>query len=194
MLIAARYNAELSVEALGLAGDEKTSLDKIKCLHRCLVLTSAALKNIFDVPTEDYTSISYPFFTQLASVLAVLMQLSTMQDPSWDVRLARETEDIMGVFGRLIANLRTARTLQGAEAEGGFLEKVMGLFRTCEAACAAKLAEGQRQGQGQDQAQGQMQVQGGDGMFDDVAADISIADWFTSSYGHGMLGVGDLIL
>jgi len=71
-----------------------------------------SLKSWFDlffaIPPSRYTGFPFSIYSQILRCIMALYRLSTLDDPAWDKRVARNTADIPLIIQQLAANLRAS--------------------------------------------------------------------------------------
>lgn len=121
------YFAQLNVQTLALVGgdnDDNDGVQRVTQRWACVDNVKRALDSFFlSVPAEDYDSLPFSYFAQLAGFLAVLIRLTTLTAVGWDVPTVRATIDVVQVLDRIIDNIDGARMLldsSGGAGDGGF--------------------------------------------------------------------------
>ncbi|KAF7561477.1 hypothetical protein G7046_g2655 [Stylonectria norvegica] len=132
---------KLSVFGLMLSSSKEPDFKRTEYLYACLKTAKSGIDDFFKTPLREYSATSFLFFVQLARFILVLIKLSTMNDPSWDTKLARSTVDILQVMDELISNVRHARAAEGEICAEGLLDRAAKIFVAVKAACAGKFAE-----------------------------------------------------
>lgn len=102
-------------------------------------MIKSALENFFKLPTSEYFGMPFPFFTQLARTIVVLIKLSTKRDAFWDSALVTGEIDVLQVMDRLLKNIDEARIAIGDEGKDGNLEKAFKIFASVRSWCSSRL-------------------------------------------------------
>ncbi|KAL4974564.1 hypothetical protein BDW66DRAFT_167646 [Aspergillus desertorum] len=96
-----------------------TTLDFRQLEHHYACLEAA--KSWFDlflsISPVEYIGFPFPIFAQMVHNLVVLYQLSTLEDPSWDVATVRKTTDVLAILNTVIRNMSEVAAAAGLEGE-----------------------------------------------------------------------------
>ncbi|KAJ5579581.1 uncharacterized protein N7459_005566 [Penicillium hispanicum] len=140
-LLATLHYTDLSAFGLILSSNNIPDFQRVEYLYASLNTVKSAIDSVFTIPSIEYVGISFPYFTQLARYIAVLLRLSTINDPTWDTNLARSTIDVLQVMDRLIDVMQQARAAADESCKDGFLDRAMKVFTATKSWCSTKLAE-----------------------------------------------------
>jgi len=81
----------------------------------------------------------FPFFTQLARTIVVLIKLSTSTDAFWDSELVTGEIDVLQVMDQLLNNIDEAKAAIGDQAKDGYLDKALKIFASVRSRCSSRL-------------------------------------------------------
>lgn len=138
-MLSSIYYTELSISGLMLCNKSFTNFQELESLYQCLNIIKSALENFFKLPASEYFGMPFPFFTQLARNIVVLIKLSTKTDASWDSALVTGEIDILHVMDRLLNNINEAKTAIGDMAKDGSLDKASKIFASVRSWCSSRL-------------------------------------------------------
>ncbi|KAJ6788522.1 hypothetical protein PWT90_01636 [Aphanocladium album] len=180
--------AQLNAQTLALAGNgEVPATQSVAQRWACIETVKLALDNFFSVPVEDYDSLPFPYFAQLAGFLAVLMRLTTLTAAGWDMHMVRSAVDVLHVLDRIVENIGRAKLLLGSTGDGGFLARKGIIFASCKMACAAQIAEAQGSAAA---PASQQPMDRSRGLLGSHSADA----WVRDAFGYGVLGVTSIMM
>ncbi|KAK8115246.1 hypothetical protein PG999_007315 [Apiospora kogelbergensis] len=96
--------------------------------------------NFPEAPPTEYPAVPFSQFVQIARYIKVVVALSTLQDPTWDTNMVRQTADVLQFVDQVLSNIQTA---SGGEMRSGvtFLAGAFRVFTAVRAWCASKLVE-----------------------------------------------------
>ncbi|KAJ5537007.1 hypothetical protein N7513_010193 [Penicillium frequentans] len=139
IMLSSIYYTELSISGLMLCNKNFTDSQELESLYQCLNTIKSALENFFRLPASEYFGIPFPFFTQLARTIVILIKLSTSTDASWDSALVTGEIDVLQVLDRLLNNMDEAQTAMGDQAKDGYLDKAFKIFASVRSWCFSRL-------------------------------------------------------
>lgn len=137
-MLSSIYYTELSISGLMLCNKNFTGSQELESLYQCLNTIKSALENFFRLPASEYFGIPFPFFTQLARTIVILIKLSTSTDACWDSALVTGEIDVLQVLDRLLNNLKEAQTAMGDQAKDGYLDKAFKIFASVRSWCYSR--------------------------------------------------------
>ncbi|KAJ5785555.1 uncharacterized protein N7503_010767 [Penicillium pulvis] len=139
IMLSSIYYTELSISGLMLCNKNFTDSQELESLYQCLNTIKSALENFFRLPASEYFGIPFPFFTQLARTIVMLIKLSTSTDAFWDSALVTGEIDVLQVLDRLLNNMDEAQTAMGDQAKDGYLDKAFKVFTSVRSWCSSRL-------------------------------------------------------
>ncbi|KAJ6093072.1 hypothetical protein N7486_008361 [Penicillium sp. IBT 16267x] len=138
IMLSSIYYTELSISGLMLCNKSFTDSQGLESLYQCLNTIKSALENFFRIPVSEYFGMSFPFFTQLARTIVVLIKLSTSTDAFWDSALVSGEVDVLQVMDRLLNNIDEAKAAIGDQAKDGHLDKAFKIFASVRSWSSSK--------------------------------------------------------
>ncbi|KAJ5993229.1 hypothetical protein N7451_008953 [Penicillium sp. IBT 35674x] len=139
IMLSSIYYTELSISALMLCNQNFTDSQELESLYQCLNTIKSALENFFRIPASEYVGMPFPFFTQLARTIVMLIKLSTPTDASWDSALVTGEIDVLQVMDRLLNKIDEAQTAMDDQAKDGYLDKAFKIFASVRSWCSSRL-------------------------------------------------------
>ncbi|KAK7954333.1 cystein rich protein [Apiospora saccharicola] len=113
---------------------------RVEYLYTCLQVVKAAMDNFLKLPPAEYPVAPFSLCVQLARYIKVLVVLSTLNDPSWDKSVARQTVGVIQFVDQILSNIQVASG--GNQRSGdGFLAGPSRVFTAVRAWCVSKLGE-----------------------------------------------------
>ncbi|KAL5044272.1 hypothetical protein BDW71DRAFT_101673 [Aspergillus fruticulosus] len=96
-----------------------TTLDFQQLEHHyaCLEAAKSWFELFLSIPPAEYIGFPFSIFAQIVHNLVVLYQLSTFEDPSWDVATVRKTIDVLAILDMVIRNMSEVAAAAGLEGE-----------------------------------------------------------------------------
>ncbi|KAL4744771.1 hypothetical protein BDW72DRAFT_74764 [Aspergillus terricola var. indicus] len=96
-----------------------TTLDFQQLEHHyaCLEAAESWFELFLSIPPVEYIGFPFSIFAQMVHNLVVLYQLSTFEDPSWDVATVRKTIDVLATLETVIRNMSGVAAAAGLEGE-----------------------------------------------------------------------------
>lgn len=127
-------------------------LHRIANLTHCVQASAEFFKNLLAIPTAEYMSCSFVFYSEFAHNMMSLFALSNLREPSWDRAAVRDTVDLVDVLDHFIGNFPvTTAALEAASAldvsvphEGHLAEKFnysMRMMKTLRDIWASELSK-----------------------------------------------------
>ncbi|KAL4995730.1 hypothetical protein BDV10DRAFT_187770 [Aspergillus recurvatus] len=121
ILLLHHHYASLTLHESALTGSPVTSttLDFQQLGHHyaCLEAAKSWFELFLSIPPVEYIGFPFSIFAQMVHNLVVLYQLSTFEDPSWDVATVRKTIDVLAILDTVIRNMSTVAAAAGLEGE-----------------------------------------------------------------------------
>ncbi|KAL4812950.1 hypothetical protein BDW67DRAFT_178308 [Aspergillus spinulosporus] len=96
-----------------------TTLDFQQLEHHyaCLAAARSWFELFLSIPPVEYIGFPFSIFAQMVHNLVVLYQLTTFEDPSWDVATVRKTVDVLSILEAVIRNMGEVAAAAGLEGE-----------------------------------------------------------------------------
>ncbi|KAJ5672230.1 hypothetical protein N7507_001357 [Penicillium longicatenatum] len=141
IMLSSIYYTELSISGLVLCSKNFTDAQELETLYQCINTIKSALENFFRIPVSEYSGMPFPFFTQLARTIVVLIKLSTSTDAFWDSTNVSGEIDTLQVMDRLLNNIDEAKTAIGDQAKDGYLDKAFKIFGSVRSWCSSRLRQ-----------------------------------------------------
>ncbi|RDW84203.1 Zn(II)2Cys6 transcription factor domain-containing protein [Aspergillus mulundensis] len=85
--------------------------------YACLSAAKSWFALFLSIPPASYISFPFSIFAQMVHNLVVLYQLSTFDNPSWDVAAVRKTIDVLELLETVIKNMGLVAAAAGLEGE-----------------------------------------------------------------------------
>lgn len=85
---------------------------KLETFYIALYSIKAWVDIFFTIPIASYSDITFCLFSQFIHCIVSLYRLSTLDDPSWERNLVKQTLDIIKVTERFGVNVEQARHLR----------------------------------------------------------------------------------
>jgi hypothetical protein len=144
ILLDAIYYTELTILEPGLSLPQDTQTpQRVEVLYTCLQTLKAATENFLTLPQTEDPALPFPLFVRLAWYIKVLVTLLTLNDPTWDMNLARQTVDVLRFVDQVIINIQVA-----TDGVDGPLTKAARILAAVRTWCGEKLAESPGSGDG----------------------------------------------
>ncbi|KAL4904012.1 hypothetical protein BDW74DRAFT_179102 [Aspergillus multicolor] len=87
--------------------------------YACLESAKSWFALFLSIPPAEYIGFPFSIFAQMVHNLVVLYQLSTFDNPSWDVDAVRKTVDVLDILSTVIKNMGLVPGAAGLESDLG---------------------------------------------------------------------------
>jgi hypothetical protein len=89
---------------------ESGTPQRLNMLYSCLLSAKRLLDLSISVPASDYLYHSLINNAHIGHGISILLKLTLIEEPGWDLAEVRQTADLPGYFNRLLANFEQAGT------------------------------------------------------------------------------------
>ena len=102
-MVSAQYHAtELIVQSVGLYRPEFPSAQKVDGMYRCMKAVQSWYDVFFDVPLEELMGMPLVLFIQLSQTHVALYKLTTVEEPSWDKEMLRNSANLLTLLDQTV--------------------------------------------------------------------------------------------
>ncbi|KAL2845503.1 hypothetical protein BJY01DRAFT_214168 [Aspergillus pseudoustus] len=117
------------------------NFQQLEHLYGCLEATKSWFELFLTIPPAEYIGFSFSIFAQMVHNLVMLYQLSTFEDPSWDITTVRQTTDVLSTLGTVIQNMSQVAILAGLDGEpdSDVFSRVAKMYRSIQMGWGVKL-------------------------------------------------------
>ncbi|KAL2810528.1 hypothetical protein BJX63DRAFT_434175 [Aspergillus granulosus] len=117
------------------------NFQQLEHLYGCLEATKSWFELFLTIPPVEYIGFPFSIFAQMVHNLVILYQLSTFEDPSWDITTVRQTTDVLSTLGTVIQNMSQVAILAGLDGEpdSDIFSRVAKMYRSIQMGWEVKL-------------------------------------------------------
>lgn len=113
------YFAELNILEPAIS-PHTPATQRVEYLYTCLQVVKAAMENFLKIPRTEYPVASFSLFVQLARYIKILVVLSTLNDPTWDTNVVRQTVDVLQFVDQVLSNIQLASVVTCGQGMGSW--------------------------------------------------------------------------
>ncbi|KAL6232026.1 hypothetical protein BDW75DRAFT_243386 [Aspergillus navahoensis] len=121
ILLLHHHYATLTLHESALTSSPASSImldfQQLEHHYACLEAAKSWFELFLSIPPVEYIGFPFSIFAQMAHNLVILYQLSTFEDPSWDVATVRKTIDVLAILDTVIRNMTEVAATAGLEGE-----------------------------------------------------------------------------
>ncbi|KAL4772925.1 hypothetical protein BDW60DRAFT_222131 [Aspergillus nidulans var. acristatus] len=117
------------------------NFQQLEHLYACLEATKSWFDLFLTIPPVEYIGFPFSIFAQMVHNLVILYQLSTFEDPAWDITTVRQTADVLSILSTVIQNMSQVAPLAGLDGEpdSDIFSRVAKMYRSVQMGWEVKL-------------------------------------------------------
>ncbi|CBF75950.1 hypothetical protein AN3533.2 [Aspergillus nidulans FGSC A4] len=117
------------------------NFQQLEHLYACLEATKSWFDLFLTIPPVEYIGFPFSIFAQMVHNLVILYQLSTFEDPAWDIATVRQTADVLSILSTVIRNMSQVASLAGLDGEpdSDVFSRVAKMYRSVQMGWEVKL-------------------------------------------------------